>query len=147
MRCKVKFVAGVMMALCGCAAVESGAGGADEPQAESTARAAPESASGAEEADAPNFGIAVLTLSRGRGVPAHTREAYAQIRALVEEEMRSGMAITASEQIIGLEGERRYCILLPDSAAREKLYRRLQALAANVELLRITVDGCKTNSF
>jgi hypothetical protein len=61
---------------------------------------------------------------------------------LVNDEARSGAAITKSEMIIGLEGERRFCVSLPDHETGRKLLERIQTLSAGVELLQVIEDGC-----
>ncbi len=91
------------------------------------------------------YGIEVVILSRGRGVPEKTLETYRRIRALASEEARRDPAITQREQIVGLEGERRLCISAPDPVTGSELYARIQALSADLDLMRISADGCRAD--
>lgn len=136
MRFYAELLVGLMMMLNGCSTVESdsGGGGTRTDETKKVLRVSTPAAQ--------VYGIEVVTLSRGRGVPAKTLEAYAQIKELVSEEARSGAAITQNERIIGLEGERRFCISLPDQETSSRLLERMRALSVNVELLHVIENGC-----
>ena len=89
--------------------------------------------------------LEVLALSRGRGVPDRTFETLQSILTLAEAALESGLAISVSQQVIGLEGETRLCILLRDADALDEIGGRIRALAKNVELLQVNVNRCPEN--
>ena len=92
-----------------------------------------------------NPSLEVLALSRGRGVPDKTFATLQSILALAEDALESGLAISLNQQIIGLEGETRLCIVLRDDDALDEIGGRINALAKNVELLQVNENRCPEN--
>lgn len=94
---------------------------------------------------AANPSLEVLALSRGSGVPENTFATFQSILALAEAALESGLATSVSQQIIGLEGETRLCIVLRDADALDEVGGRIRTLAKNVELLQVNVNRCPAN--
>lgn len=86
--------------------------------------------------------IQVEILSRGRGVPADTMRAYQDIKSAVEQEDKSGTGI--KEQVLGLEGERRMCIVIENAALADSLFGKINILARDVELMRVSRAHCNS---
>jgi hypothetical protein len=86
--------------------------------------------------------IAIYTLSRGKGVPAETREAYKQIRATLEQR-QAGNAVTAMQsQRIGLEGETRLCVEFRDHDDAQAALADIRRLSAGVDMLNVVEEPC-----
>ena len=86
--------------------------------------------------------IQVEVLSRGRGVPEDTMRVYQDIKIAVEEEDKSATGI--KEQVLGLEGERRMCILIKNAALADSLFGKISVLARDVELMRVSRERCNS---
>jgi len=86
--------------------------------------------------------IQVEILSRGRGVPEDTMRAYQDIKIAVELEDKSGTGI--KEQVLGLEGERRMCIIIKNAALADSLFGKISVLARDVELMRVSRERCNS---
>lgn len=82
-------------------------------------------------------------LSRGKGVPSQTREAYERIRRLLEErrETLTGLQV----QRIGLEGETRLCAGFRSDAEAQAALDQIRSIASGVELLDIATSPCPTS--
>lgn len=90
--------------------------------------------------------IQVDILSMGRGVPADTMRAYQDIKGVVERENKSGADVHITEKVLGLEGERRMCIVANDTAQAETLYEEIGLLVGDIELIRVSRELCNKAS-
>ena len=90
--------------------------------------------------------IQVDILSMGRGVPADTMRAYQDIKGVVERENKSGANVHITEKVLGLEGERRMCIVTNDTAQAEALYEEIGLLVGNIELIGVSRELCNKAS-
>ena len=86
--------------------------------------------------------FALYTLSRGRGVPDEAREALANVRALLEEQQREGVAMTLGTTRIGLEGERKLCVEFEEQAAGGAAFQRAEEIVGGVDLVNLVVEPC-----
>ena len=98
--------------------------------AEGTAPAAPQT-------------VAVYALSRGKGVPPATREAFGKARELLEQLAREKRAVRVETSRIGLEGETRVCAEFEDARTARETIERLRGLARDVELLNVVEEPCR----
>lgn len=97
-----------------------------------------------EKDQAESTAVVITTMSKGRGVPAPTRDAYKQIRGLLEEQ-KSRSAVTGIDtQRIGLEGEMRMCAQFRDRAQAEYTLEQIRKLSADVELIHVAEGPCPT---
>lgn len=86
--------------------------------------------------------VVIHALSRGKGVPAETRDIYKQIHALLEQR-RSDAAITRLESSrMGLEGETRLCVEFHDRDQAAATLADIRKLAAGTDLLNIVEEPC-----
>ncbi len=83
-------------------------------------------------------------MSKGRGVPAPTRDAYKQIRGLLEEQKNQSAVTDIDTQRIGLEGEMRMCAQFRDRAQAEYTLEQIRKLSADVELIQVVEGPCPT---
>lgn len=83
-------------------------------------------------------------MSKGRGVPAPTRDAYKQIRGLLEEQKSQSAVTDIDTQRIGLEGEMRMCAQFRDRAQAEYTLEQIRKLSADVELINVAEGPCPT---
>ncbi|WP_189644650.1 hypothetical protein [Luteimonas gilva] len=111
---------------------------APEPAPAAEAQAAP-----AKTQDAPTS-VVITTMSKGRGVPAPTRDAYKQIRGLLEEQKNQSAVTNIDTQRIGLEGEMRMCAEFRDRAQAEYTLEQIRKLSADVELIHVAEGPCPT---
>lgn len=88
--------------------------------------------------------VVITTLSKGRGVPAPTREAYKRIRGLLEEQKKQSAVTRIDTQRIGLEGETRMCAEFRDRAQAEYALEQIRKLSAGVELIHVAEGPCPT---
>lgn len=84
--------------------------------------------------------FAVYALSRGKGVPALTKETFAHIETLL---MQKG---NVSKNRIGIEGETKLCVTISDANQANELLQQVESMANGVELLNIVVESCKTQA-
>lgn len=110
---------------------------AAEPPAE--AQAAPEKSK-----DEPTT-VVITTLSKGRGVPAPARNAYKEIRGILEEQKSQSAVSNIDTQRIGLEGEMRMCAEFRDRAQAEYTLEQIRKLSADVELIDVVEGPCPTS--
>jgi hypothetical protein len=87
--------------------------------------------------------VAVYALSRGKGVPEPTRDAFRKARALLKDLERDGKA-RLEETRIGLEGETRLCAEFKDPGAARETLDKLRALSREVELMNVVEEPCRT---
>ena len=101
--------------------------------------------------DSPDFrksgvgalNIQVQVLSTGRGVPDATMRTYREIKALVMRYKDSGTDAVITEQVLGLEGERRMCVVLTNAKQTEALYGEVSELAHEMKLMRVSSESCE----
>lgn len=86
--------------------------------------------------------VTITTLSKGRGVPAPTRDAYKQIRGLLEEQKNQSAVTNIETQRIGIEGEMRMCAEFRDRAQAEYTLEQIRKISAEVELLNVVEGPC-----
>jgi len=89
--------------------------------------------------------IAINALSRGKGVPAETREAFKQIRALLERQQATAAVVAVQHQRIGLEGESRLCVEFRNATDAQIALAEIRKIAADVELLNVVEAPCPSN--
>ena len=94
-------------------------------------------------ADEPvSKGVAVYALSRGKGVPAETRDVLAKVLAYFEKQRTEQRVLSIMSERVGLEGERRVCAEFADQKFAITAYERVLALAGGVELLKVAIEPC-----
>ena len=86
--------------------------------------------------------FALYALSRGRGVPAPTRDAFEKASSFLEEARGRGDISSISKTRIGLEGETRLCVKAKDAATARELQRAVRSIADNVELFNVVEEPC-----
>lgn len=86
--------------------------------------------------------IVITTLSKGRGVPAPARDAYKQIRGLLEEQQSQSAVTNIDTQRIGIEGEMRMCAEFRDRAQAEYTFEQIRKISTDVELLNVVEGPC-----
>ena len=89
--------------------------------------------------------ITINSLSRGKGVPAETREAFKQIRALLERQQATAAVTALQYQRIGLEGESRLCVEFRNASDAQAALAEIRKIAADVELLNVVDAPCPSN--
>jgi hypothetical protein len=89
--------------------------------------------------------ITINALSRGKGVPAETREAFKQIRALLERQQASTAVTALQYQRIGLEGESRLCVEFRNASDAQAALAEIRKIAADVDLLNVVEASCPSN--
>lgn len=108
------------------------------PEPEPTAGQAPSPPSATE----GTASFSVYMLSKGRGVPEPTREAYRDIRALLEERQAASAVSDLRVRRLGLEGETRLCAQFRDAADAKVALAEIRKRAAGVELLNVVEEPC-----
>lgn len=88
--------------------------------------------------------VVITTMSKGRGVPAPTREAYKEIRGLLEQQQDQNTVTNIDTQRIGLEGEMRMCAEFGDRAKAEYTLEQIRKISADVELIHVAQGPCPT---
>ena len=86
--------------------------------------------------------VVITTLSKGRGVPAPTRDAYKQIRGLLEEQQNQSAVTNIDTQRIGIEGEMRMCAEFRDRVQAEYTLDQIRKISNDVELLNVVEGPC-----
>lgn len=112
---------------------------ATRPQAEPTPTPAPPEPYGD---TTPSTALTVTMLSRGKGVPEQARNAYKDIRALLEQQ-RDAYAITdLRTQRIGLEGEARLCVEFRDPRQAQTALAEIRKRIAGIDLIDVAQAPC-----
>jgi hypothetical protein len=105
--------------------------------------ATPEPSSAAERAgQAVPASFAVYALSRGRGVPEPTRQAWQAVWTMLQEAQRQGAVVRLRQTHIGLEGEVRLCAEFADPGRMRAMLARARDIARGVELLNVVEEPC-----
>jgi len=86
--------------------------------------------------------ITINALSRGKGVPAETREAFKQIRALLERQQATAAVTAVQYQRIGLEGESRLCVEFRNANDAQAALTEVRKISADVDLLNVVEAPC-----
>ncbi len=81
-------------------------------------------------------------LSRGKGVPYATRDAYKRIHAALEQRQSVSAVTSMYSQRIGLEGESRLCIEFRSAQDAEAALIEIRKLAAGMDLLNVSDTPC-----
>ena len=89
--------------------------------------------------------ITIDALSRGKGVPAETREALKQIRALLERQQATAAVAAMQYQRIGIEGESRLCVEFRNASDAQAALAEIRKIAAGVDLLNVIEAPCPSN--
>ena len=89
--------------------------------------------------------ITINVLSRGKGVPAETREAYKKIRALLEQQQATAAVTALQYQRIGLEGESRLCVEFRNASDAQAALTEIRKISADVDLLNVVEAPCPSN--
>jgi hypothetical protein len=92
--------------------------------------------------DPPGPSLEILALSRGRGVPESTWEAFQAIASRIDAARKTGEVADVERSVIGLEGETRLCVVFRDRAAYNDLGSRLREMGAGLDLLEIRDSAC-----
>jgi hypothetical protein len=124
----ISFVFTSMIVLAVCAAWVACTGLAAEPEAAN--------------APGPAFGAEVTALSRGKGVPVATRDAFGAVRDLLRSLHREGPVTRLDEHRIGLEGETRLCVEFKDAEAARTALERVRKITTGVDLLNVADRPC-----
>jgi hypothetical protein len=98
--------------------------------------------SASEKAASMETTIQIEILSVGRGVPDDTMRVYQDIKGVVKREIESGADVHITETVLGLEGERRMCIVANDAAQAKALYEEISLLVGEIELIRVSRELC-----
>lgn len=86
--------------------------------------------------------ITIDALSRGKGVPAETREAFKQIRALLERQQATTAVAAMRYQRIGIEGESRLCVEFRNATDAQAALTDIRKIAAGADLLNVVEAPC-----
>ena len=89
--------------------------------------------------------ITIDALSRGKGVPAETRDAFKQIRALLERQQATAAVVAVRYQRIGLEGESRLCVEFRNASDAHAALTEIRKIAAGADLLNVVEAPCPSN--
>lgn len=89
--------------------------------------------------------ITIDALSRGKGVPAETRDAFKQIRALLERQQATSAVAAVRYQRIGLEGESRLCVEFRNASDAQAALTEIRKIAAGADLLNVVEAPCPSN--
>lgn len=95
-----------------------------------------------EKKDPEPTSVTITTLSKGRGVPAPTRDAYKEIRGLLEEQKSQSAVTNIETQRVGIEGEMRMCAEFRDRDQAEYALEQIRKISADVELLNVVEGPC-----
>ncbi|MBF6024100.1 hypothetical protein [Lysobacter niastensis] len=93
--------------------------------------------------DGAPVSIAIYALSKGRGVPEPTREAYGRIRTLLEKQRAASAVSSVSSRRLGLEGETRLCAQFRDREQADAALKEIRQIATDVELLNVVEEPCQ----
>lgn len=90
--------------------------------------------------------FAVYTLSRGGGVPAEARAAQLAIQKLIETDRDLGRIVSVETTRIGLEGERRLCVIYKNNRDGARAFERARAIGKGVALVNLVAEPCVSSS-
>ncbi len=93
-------------------------------------------------ADKPGAEFALYALSRGKGVPEATRDAFDKANTFLEQSRQRGDVLSLTKTRIGLEGETRLCVQAKDAAAARALQEQVWSIAGEVELFNVVEEPC-----
>ena len=96
----------------------------------------------ASSAQANDLSIACYALSRGRGVPEATREAFKEIHFRFNTLKEQGKVVTVKNKRIGLEGEHKICAEFVDETDAQRVWDELQEMTKDLDLANIKKEGC-----
>lgn len=99
-------------------------------------------ATDAGKADAAPVRITIEALSRGKGVPAETRDAFKQVRTLLERQQATPAIAALQYQRIGLEGESRLCVEFRNASDAQAALTEIRKIAAGADLLNVVEAPC-----
>ena len=99
-------------------------------------------ATDAAKADAAPVRITIEALSRGKGVPAETRDAFKQVRALLERQQATPAIAALQYQRIGIEGESRLCVEFRNASDAQAALTEIRKIAAGADLLNVAEAPC-----
>lgn len=100
---------------------------------------------GADDKAATPVHITIDALSRGKGVPAETRDAFKQIRALLERQQATAAVVAVRYQRIGIEGESRLCVEFRNASDGQAALTEIRKIAAGADLLNVVETPCPSN--
>jgi len=86
--------------------------------------------------------IVIYTLSRGKGVPAETRAAAKQIRALLEQRQQASVVTALHASRIGLEGETRLCAEFGNREDAQAALADIRKLSSGVDMINVVEEPC-----
>lgn len=89
--------------------------------------------------------ITIDALSRGKGVPTETRDAFKQIRALLERQQATSAVVAVRYQRIGIEGESRLCVEFRNASDAQAALTEIRKIAAGADLLNVVEAPCPSN--
>lgn len=89
--------------------------------------------------------LTINALSRGKGVPAETRDAFKQIRTLLEQQQTNASVTGLQVQRIGLEGESRLCVEFRNRSDAQATLARIRTLSTGVDLLEVVETPCPSS--
>lgn len=89
--------------------------------------------------------VTITALSRGKGVPAETRDAFKQIRALLERQQAASAVAAVRYQRIGIEGESRLCVEFRNASDAQAALAEIRKIAAGADLLNVVEAPCPSN--
>lgn len=95
--------------------------------------------------DAAPVQLTINALSRGKGVPDETREAFKQIRTLLEQQQANASVAEVQYQRIGLEGESRLCVEFRNRRDAQATLARIRTLSTGVDLLEVVETPCPSS--
>ena len=87
------------------------------------------------------FVLSVDALSRGKGVPEQTRDAFSGIRDLLIKLEKEGKA-EIEERRLGIEGERRICAAFADRRIGRETLQELTKRLEGLELINLGEETC-----
>jgi hypothetical protein len=90
----------------------------------------------------PEF--ALYALSRGKGVPEPTRDAFNKARNMLVNARARGEVVSLAETRIGLEGETKLCVQAKDASASRKLQGRVRQIGQDVDLFNVVEEACSS---
>lgn len=99
-------------------------------------------ATDAGKADAAPVHVTIEALSRGKGVPAETRDAFKQVRALLERQQATPAIAALQYQRIGIEGESRLCVEFRNASDAQAALTEIRRIAAGADLLNVVEAPC-----
>ena len=99
----------------------------------------------ADKADAAPVHLTINALSRGKGVPAETRDAFKQVRALLERQQATPAVAALRYQRMGIEGETRLCVEFRNADDAKAAQAEIRRISAGVDLLEVVEQPCPSS--